>query len=291
MKTVFVLGFIFIFISCKNEDSISYPICGEYSSSLFLGVVEDGNLEEISGVALSLKNEGIIWVHNDSGHTASVYALNSDREIVVELILDGVDQVDWEDISVGPCETGECIFIGDIGDNDADRDSIGIYVLEEPDVDPDDAFSKVLYKDFELYRFEYKDKPRNAEALAVHPDGNIYVFSKEDDLSAVFKIPELKKASLTTLEYVGRIETSEKVTAVDIHRSGEKLLLMTTVGLYEISMNIDETFESQLSGSMVPVQSDIDHGEAAGYDPHTGYIYYSSEADSDDPPLNVLKCR
>jgi hypothetical protein len=256
-----------------------------------MGVVEDGNLEEISGVAVSLKNEGIIWVHNDSGHTASVYALNYDREIVMELILDGVDQVDWEDLAVGPCGTGECIFIGDIGDNDENRDSISIYVLEEPEVDKDDDFTKVLFKDFEQYRFDYKDKPRNAEALAVHPDGNVYIFSKEDDLSAVFKIPEFKKASLTTLEYVGRIETSEKVTAADIHRSGEKLLLMTTVGLYEITMNIDESFESQLSGSMVAVQSDIDHGEAAGYDPQTGSIYYSSEASSDDPPLNVLKCR
>jgi len=282
---------LFFLLSCGENNSTSYPTCEEYSSSLFLGVVEDGNLEEISGVALSLKNEGILWAHNDSGHTASVYALNSDREIVMELILDGVGQVDWEDISVGPCETGECLFIGDIGDNDGDRDSVGIYVLEEPEVDPDDAFSKVLFKDFELYRFEYKDKPRNAEALAVHPDGNVYIFSKEDDLSTVFKIPEFKKASLTTLEYVGRIETSEKVTAADIHRSGEKLLLMTTVGLYEIEMNIDDSFESQLSGSMVPVQSNIDHGEAAGYDPQTGFIYYSSEASSDDPPLNVLKCQ
>lgn len=287
---LFLILFLF-FISCDKNKESSYPTCEGYASSLFLGVIEEGNLEEISGIAPSLKNEGIIWAHNDSGHTASVYALNSDREIVMELILDDVDQVDWEDIAIGPCDTGECIFIGDIGDNESERDTISLYVLEEPEVDQDSDYTKVLFKDFEQYRFEYKDKPRNAEALAVDPDGNIYIFSKEDDLSTVFKISELKKDSLVTLEYVGRIETSEKVTAADINRSGNKLLLMTTIGLYEIEMNADQTVESQLSESMVQIKSDIDHGEAAGYDPQTGYVYYSSETDSDDPPLNVLKCK
>jgi len=287
-QTLFLLSLL-LFFSCGNEDPTSYPTCDGYSSSLFLGSVEDGNLEEISGLVLSSKNKGILWAHNDSGHTASVYALNSDRKIVLELILDGVEQNDWEDIALGPCDRGICIFIGDIGDNDSDRDSIGVFVLEEPDVNEDDQYQKAIVKDFDEYRFEYKDKARNAEGLTVDSQGDVYIFSKEDDQTAVFKIAEFKESSLSTLEYVGVLGLGQ-VTAADIHRSGDRLLLMTTVGLFELSG--EELLLSQLLRSDVDtILTGIDHGEAAGYDPDTGHIYYSTENSNDDPPLNVLKCR
>lgn len=279
---------IFILFSSCGEDGDKYPVCSEYSSPLFLGSVEDGNLEEISGLVFSSKNSGIFWTHNDSGHTASVYALNSDRKIVLELILEGVEQNDWEDIALGPCDRGRCIFIGDIGDNDSERDSVAIYVLEEPDVNKGDQYQKIMVKDFDEYRFAYKDKSRNAEGLAVDTEGDLYIFSKEEDKSAVFKIPEFKESSVTTLEYVGVISKG-MVTAADIHRSGDRLLLMTTDGLFEISGD-NVPFSELLELGVETVLTGIDHGEAASYDPDTGYIYYSTENSKGDPPLNLLRC-
>ena len=288
MRTTIIFLIILIISSC-GDGGENYPVCSEYSSSLFLGSVEDGNLEEISGLALSSKNKGIIWVHNDSGHTASVYALNSDRKIVLELILDGIEQKDWEDVALGPCGRGACIFVGDIGDNDSDRDNVAVFVLEEPDVNEDDKYQKVIVKDFNEYRFGYKDKPRNAEGLAVDAEGELYIFSKEGEQSAVFKVSEFKESSVTTLDYVGVIATGQ-VTAADIHRSGNRLLLMTTDGLFELSGD-NVSFADLLKSDIETVLTGIDHGEAASYDPETGYIYYSTENSKGDPPLNVIRCK
>src|SRR4029450_7157171 len=40
---------------------------------------------------------------------------------------------DWESIEVGPCASGSCLYIGDIGDNEAARKQITIYRVPEPE--------------------------------------------------------------------------------------------------------------------------------------------------------------
>jgi len=278
-------------ISCGDETN-SYSTCDNYSSKIFLGNINGGSLSEISGLAVSRKNEGIIWMHNDSGHTPSIYAINKDRELVKELIVDGIEQVDWEDIAIGPCGDGDCIFVGDIGDNDKNRDNIKIIVLPEPDVSADDKFSKLLVKDFEYYRFEYIDKPRDAEALIVDSNGTIYIFSKEDEMSNLFKIDQLQVSSLMQLEYVGSIQTDAMVTAADLHRGGNKLLLLTTAGLYEheiSSLKADKLIA--LSQMTNLVNGNIVHGEGAGYDSNSGEIFFTTETSGKAPPLYKLECR
>ena len=44
---------------------------------------------------------------------------------------------DWEDLAVGRCPSGDCLYIADIGDNSFARRRVQIYRVPEPD--PRDA--------------------------------------------------------------------------------------------------------------------------------------------------------
>jgi len=67
--------------------------------------------------------------------------------------------VTGEDIAVGPCPSGSCIFVGDIGDNKLERSSYGIYRGHEafPSRRPSKAPSR-----FDYFPFAYDDGPHNA---------------------------------------------------------------------------------------------------------------------------------
>ena len=83
-------------------------------------------LPEASGVAVSRKSTDVLWSHNDSGEPVLI-AVGTDGEPRGRVWIAGAAVEDWEDIEAGPCPGGSCIYIGDIGDNNAKRGSLTIY--------------------------------------------------------------------------------------------------------------------------------------------------------------------
>ena len=77
-------------------------------------------LPEESGVAVSRRVPGRLWTHNDSGE-AVIFALDARGSVTARVRLTGASVEDWEAIAVGPCPAGSCVFVADIGDNDAQR--------------------------------------------------------------------------------------------------------------------------------------------------------------------------
>src|SRR5687767_2251902 len=73
-------------------------------------------LPEASGVALSRRSPGLLWSHNDSGEPM-VFAVDTAGVAKGRVRVAGARVTDWEDISVGPCAQGSCLYIADIGDN------------------------------------------------------------------------------------------------------------------------------------------------------------------------------
>ena len=130
-------------------------------------------LAEASGIAASRAFAGTFWVHNDSEGSPSLYAIDAAGALVAELDLPGAGtQFDWEDIAVGPCDAGSCIYIGDIGDNYRDHDDPALLRLPAP-LPFTGAAAGV-----ERFPIRYPDGPRDAEALFVTPDTSIYIISK-----------------------------------------------------------------------------------------------------------------
>lgn len=156
-------------------------------------------LAEASGIAASRRAPGRLWTHNDSGRPV-LFALDTRGAVTARIRITGAAIDDWEAIAVGPCPAGSCIYIGDIGDNNARRPRITIYRLPEPAGAEDSAAAA------EAFHATYPDGPRDAEALLLTPDGRLSIVTKGETGSvALYRFPrELRAGTTVQLERVGK---------------------------------------------------------------------------------------
>ena len=165
------------------------------------GAVMDRNavpsqLTEASGLVASRAHPGILYAHNDSGDTARVIAFDDQGALVAQLDVTGATATDWEDIAIGPCPQGSCIYVGDIGDNLLGRMTKTVYRFPEPGLTPGQAATTIAVTGVEAFPFSYPVGPdlfHNAETLLVHPvTGEVYVVTKENPgtPSTVFEFPQ-----------------------------------------------------------------------------------------------------
>ena len=138
-------------------------------------------ITESSGVAVSRRHDGVFWTHNDSGDRARLYALDGAGNLLATYRVVGARAVDWEDMAIGPCPgeaiSSSCVYIADTGDNQARRDHVTVYVVPEPDPRAGGGERRETSRAHAL-RLRYEGGPRDAEALAVHPDGTAFLFTK-----------------------------------------------------------------------------------------------------------------
>src|SRR5687768_5757946 len=123
-------------------------------------------LPEGSGLAASRRASGRFWSHNDSGEPM-LFALDTNGRVTGRLTISGATVQDWEAVAVGPCPSGSCIFVADIGDHDGDRKQITVYRM----VEPADASGSAKV-DATLHA-TYPDGSHDAEALLVTPEGRL----------------------------------------------------------------------------------------------------------------------
>jgi hypothetical protein len=128
-------------------------------------------LRESSGVAASHRQAGVLWTHNDSGDGAELFAVDAAGRELGTTRITGARNEDWEDVAVGPCEGGDCVYIADTGDNERKRSDASIYRVREPR--PGEASAPA-----ERLRVSYPDGSHDTEALFVLPTGDIYLVSK-----------------------------------------------------------------------------------------------------------------
>lgn len=129
-------------------------------------------VRESSGLAQSRRDPRLFWTHNDAGNDPELFAVDTDGRLLARVSVAGVDAIDWEDVESGPCDGEDCLYVGDIGDNDAERESITIYRIPEPDVGEGPAVQA------EALQARFPDGPVDAESLFLLPSGELYVVTK-----------------------------------------------------------------------------------------------------------------
>ena len=149
------------------------------------------------------------------------------------LSTDGGVARDLEDLAVGPCPQGSCVYLGDIGDNLTVRNDYSVYRVAEPVVDlASDAGTVAV--GFEHFDFGYPQGAHyNAETLLVHPVlGDVYVLTKHGvgTRSRVYRFPRpLDPSARVVLEYVGEAPVPAAgdlpLTGGDISPCGNAVLL------------------------------------------------------------------
>ncbi len=141
-----------------------------------LGRLDDA-LREASGLAISRRYPGTVWVNNDSGDEARFYAIDSVGTVVATFDVAGVEAQDWESMDIGPCPstpTQTCLFLADTGDNVRRRDILTIHIVPEPDP----ALREGSVEPVGRLRYLYPGESRDAEGVAVSPSGELVIVTK-----------------------------------------------------------------------------------------------------------------
>ena len=174
--------------------------------------ITDTRITESSGLAADPEAGGY-WTVNDSGDSAVAYALNTSGRVVGTLEY-RAEPIDVEAVAV---HDGR-LYVADIGDNLADRDSVTVYYFDN--ASPDDQTVN-----YHAYDFTYPDGPHDAETLLVDASGRLFVVTK-DAVGAVYAAPrQPKRAGTNELTKVG--EAPGAVTDGTFLPDGKRIALLT----------------------------------------------------------------
>ena len=189
-------------------------------------IVSVRELPEGSGLAASRRSPGRFWSHNDSGEPMLV-ALDARGSVTGRVRVENAKVEDWEAVATGPCPAGTCVYIGDIGDNDAERDRISVYRIAEPSADGDSTVRA------EVFHASYPDGAHDAETLLAAGDGRLFVVTKgETGPVAMYAFPrDLRPGSTVRLERVGgardggKRSDENRITDGSVSPDGEWIVL------------------------------------------------------------------
>lgn len=152
--------------------------------------IKDVRVVESSGLARDLP-ANLYWTANDSGSTGIAYGVNAKGKVVGSLNF-RASPVDVEAVAVHENR----LYLGDIGDNTADRSKITVYAFN-------DARANGLTVGYQAYDFRYPDGAHDAETLLVNPKGRLFIVTKgrKGGIYAAPKNPS--RQSTNELERVG----------------------------------------------------------------------------------------
>ena len=255
------------------------------------GVLENKEIVEASGLAVSRSNPKMIWVHNDSGHPNWLYVVGENAEDFGTFVIRGAYSRDWEDMAAGPgpVEGLTYLYIGEIGDNLAQYDIMSIYRLPEPDISLLDSITFTMVEGVERIDYVYPDgQSRDAETLMVDPwTRDIYIVSKRDERSVVYIVPWPQSTeNINSLTAVG-ILPFNRALAGDISADGKEIVIKTDARLYYWIRNPGETIYNALARQPLLLPYIVEpQGEAFGWMPDgSGYYTVSEKVLSIEPVL------
>lgn len=241
-------------------------------------------ITECSGLVVSRKNPGLLWVHNDSGDTARLFAVREDGALRGIFELARAEAVDWEDMALGPCpDPGKsCLYVGDIGDNRRERSQIQIYRVKEPSVPLNGPPVRTTLADTERFECRYPDSPHDAETLFVDPASGVpYLVTKEPagGSAVLYRLPEKPEpGKVAVLEKVSTLPSRPSLTGGDIAHDGSMILLRDYFFAYGYvrpeGVGLAEAF--RLPPYRLPLAGE-EQGESLGIAPSGKEIYTASE--------------
>lgn len=210
------------------------------------GMLLDARLDEISGLAASHTHDGVLWMLDDGGNDAQLFAISTRGGLQATFEVSGVAKTDWEDIAAFELDGRRYLLVADTGDNGGLRRSLQLHVIEEP-ASLDEVAQHAPLEPAWSIAFRWPDGARDCEAVAVDARrGQVLLISKKrtppelfalplrpgDDgmqvarkLGTLAGVPVPDAEALQANERMARIR--HQVTAADISPDGHRLAVMT----------------------------------------------------------------
>lgn len=248
------------------------PPCDAWAAPRDVGTLADADRDEVSGVAPSVANPGVLWVHEDHGGDPAFYAVDYTGAALGTLTLDGATNEDWEAMALGACGDGDCLWVADVGDNAFERDDYALYRVPEPRVGWAGGLDATAVP--ERFPIAYAEGRRNVEAMFLTPDGRPVLLTKRGDgLSEVFVVDTLVPDEVATPRLVGTIATREEgvdsggfVTSADLWVDGTRVLVRTYERAWELDLG-DAGLDGIVGAAPIEVPfPDVARVEAVAYD-------------------------
>jgi hypothetical protein len=205
------------------------PLCARLRAAV-TGRVATAAATELSGLVLSRTQRGVLWTHNDSGDRARVLAVTPGGRLLADVALTGAENVDWEDIALGPAPGGgDALYVADIGDNDARRRDVVVYRVPEPHVGGGGPAATAPAARLTL---RYPDGAHDAEALLVDSGTRALVVVTKSfggDAGVYVARPLALAAAATVLRRRGGLSlgAGEAITGAGISADGRTIVLRT----------------------------------------------------------------
>jgi len=206
------------------------------SGVLRIGRITNPRITESSGLVASRQYPGVFWTHNDGGgfKRQVLYGITREGKFVTEFHVTGVLLHDWEDISI---DSEHHLFVGDIGNNNAARNHLAVYQIDEPD--PKSFASTVPAR--RGWQLLFPKAPFDCESLFIW-QGYGYLISKvfDNQKAGLYRFPLTDQTEPYILEYVTRLKIDSPVTGASLAEDGSLLGVVSKSGafLYHIDGEI-----------------------------------------------------
>ncbi|MFT4626491.1 MAG: MYXO-CTERM domain-containing protein [Myxococcota bacterium] len=236
---------------------------------------------ESSGLAAARARPGWWYTHDDRGGSPELYAFDTAGNVGPVHRVVGAESEDWEDLAAGPCpDGGDCLYIADIGDNDAERDTITVYVVPEPQAagEPVDVL--------ETWSLVYPGPARDAETLLVHPcTAEVFLVTRPlpGEPAEVFRVP----AGGGSLESIRTLTLSDSATSGDFDADGDRLVIRGEDAIWEWRVDPADPEAAFFGSPQALVAPSLEDAEAITYGPD-GALW--STAEGLPMPLVRLPC-
>ncbi len=300
-----------LFLALFGFQSIS-PFTCHWGRPAEIGLLEKP-IDEASGLAISRRIPDRSYHINDSDVTGRFFVTNLAGRNTRTVYVTGFQPKDTEDLALGPCGTTTgCLFIGDIGDNDRVRRDIEIIVIEERADFP----AEVRIRN--RVRARYPDAPHDAESMAVHPDGDIYILTKNFELNGlrpavgparVYRLRQDQwrnsKNAIETMDLVITLDFAKLLpgsllggrlpTGMDISPDGKRFLVLTYQDAVEFFVDLStlstpDTWKEGQDYRRIPLLV-LQQQEAISFTPDgKAFIYTTERMTATNARIVEVKC-
>ena len=266
-----------------------------------VGTIAAPALIETSGLTYSHREPDLLWAINDGGSPAVLFALRTDGSHLGSVVVEGADNIDWEDMAGFEWQGQHFILIADIGDNLAVRDTVDIYVVVEPVRRDTGAFPSSVAVEWQ-FQFRYEDGPRDCESVGVDADRQeILLITKRTSPPQLYRLPLRPATDATTLiaKRMGKVTgippptmdemifnprfgvLQSQPTALDIRTDNRQILVLTYKNAYLFSREQNVSWADVLTGEPRTILLPrLKQKEAAAYSPNGHTVYVTTEGRS-----------
>lgn len=243
-------------------------------------------LPEVSGLVESRRLAGHFWALNDSGNAPELVAFDRQGQRRARVRLEGVRNVDWEDLAAYQVDGVPMLAIADCGDNFKRRRQVQLILLPEPD-----PLQDAVLPPQQVRTLRYPDGARDCEALVAEPGGQrfllidkgeprTHVYATDVGSERLQRIAEIQhrhpQAPPPVLPISGRYRAA--ISAADLDAAGSRLLVLTYTHWLVYPRAPGEPWASALARVPISQPLPMIRGlEAAAWD-RAGGIWVSGEA-------------